>query len=194
MITDINTVIEAAEIRAAQWRSIANGLEPQDVVDELYESAAMGREEAASIAEEQEAACRLARNALPSSGTSGAAMDVLANNAMCLWEAMLQMRRNCKEREDIDRVDRYYDWLADGEGAFSARDGCWQLSGAAETAWDAITEGGDPPPGFDAFDWDFIPCWLAELAHFCIEKKIGVTKVDKRIARSIARTVVSAAQ
>lgn len=176
MITSIETVLEAAEIRVDQWRGVADGQSPMDLVDELYEIEA---DEARNIAEEQAAAIKAVRASLPAKATR-TDLDVLANNAMCIWEHVLHCQRAWKTHYDRIEDEPLHAWLADGQGAFSARDGCWALAGWAEWAWDQFTdEKQERPGGYEAFDWDFIPVFIDELFHVCSDRNISPSQVDE---------------
>lgn len=173
MRADILTVIEAAEIRQEQWERIGNGAPVHEVVEELHEVAGTlagswsdDREnEAQSIAEEQGAAIHAVRESLPACASS-ASLDTLASNAMCIWEHVLETQRTWK-RHDTEEEPLHW-WIAAGEGAFSARDGCWALAGLAEEAWKSILDEYDEAPyGFEAFDWSFVPAWIDALHDIC---------------------------
>lgn len=184
---DINVVLEAAQIRATQWRHVANGRDVlnDDVVDELFDCAP---EEAASIAEEQEAAIDRVRASLPTGG-GRYDLDALALAAMCLWEHALLVQSKYDRHASVD--EPLTSWLADGEGAWAARQGCWTLAAMAEAGWDAVNVNGDPPPGFDAYDWDWIPVWLEALYIYCELADLKVTDVTEELAVSVARSLAA---
>ena len=171
MITTIGTVLEAAEIRQEQWSAIADGVGPHDVVDELYET---DSEEAASIAEEQSAAISAVRDSLPAKGTS-TPLDVLANNAMCICEHVLEVQRAWKQHSTLN--EPLHEWIADGEGAFAARDGCWALAGWAEFAFDYYESTG--PTELDSFDWEFIPAFVDQLYAVCVSREVPPARVEE---------------
>ena len=183
MRRDIDAVLEAALIRATQWRHIANGRHviEDDVVDELFDCEPA---EAASIAEEQEAAINRVRESLPPGG-GRFGLDTLALNAMCMWEHVL----TSKTRLPVDG-QTLHEWIADGEGAWSAREGCWKLAARVESAWRSADPTDLHDSRFDAFDWDFVPAWLDQLHTFCAEQGLKVGDVDDEIAQAVAQVIV----
>lgn len=52
----VGILVSAAEVRMCQWQGVAEGKSPDDLVDELWESAGTGNLEAEAMAEEIEAA------------------------------------------------------------------------------------------------------------------------------------------
>jgi hypothetical protein len=172
MITNISTVLEAAQIRVDQWQAIADGQSPHDVVDELYETDA---DEARSIAEEQSAAIEAVRSSLPAKSYVSP-IDCLASTAMCIWEHVLDTQRRFKAHSITD--EPLQRWMADGEGAFAARDGCWALAGWTDWAW-SWCESNGIDHNWHAFDWEFVPEFIDALYHVCSDRQIAPDAVDE---------------
>lgn len=186
MITNIGTVLEAAEIRANQWQLISEGRDVMndDIVDELFEcqDTVEGQLEAGSIAEEQKEGIKAVRDSLPPRGENFLP-DALANAAMCIWEEVLMSRK--AGRRHLHR------WISDGEGAASARDGCYRLAGYAEFVYNGL---GGAAFDFDAYDWDFIPTFIYTLFEIASDRGIGIDEVDDVLANEVLFTMVQRLQ
>jgi hypothetical protein len=57
----IGVLVSAAEVRMCQWQGVGEGKSPDDLIDELWESAGTGNLEAQAMAEEIEAAIEAVR-------------------------------------------------------------------------------------------------------------------------------------
>ncbi len=137
---EIEQVIEAATIRRDQWEGMATGHTVDGLTGELAEAT---EEEARNIA-------KGLTDALDLGKACGGILDRgEALTAMCIWEAALE--------SVINDEMQLRTWLAGGEGAAAARDGCITLAPFFDEVWErASARGWDAP-----FDWEMVPPLLA---------------------------------
>lgn len=180
-------VTEAAECREDQWRGAANGDSIDNLVTELYEAQESDRyrdtDECFRMHRMQREAIDDLASQLPAKPYQSD-IDMLAVTAMCIWEAMLERISRAESREERDEAEAMRSWLAKGEGAFSAREGCWALSGWADWAWDHAESNGYLT--VDAFDWEFIPLWIDELYKLAVLNSQWPDTITEDVARRAA--------
>jgi hypothetical protein len=159
----LNWAIEAAEARRDQWlaRADNNQCEASDCWEETAEAA---RE----IGDGIERGIRVANSAVTESEA--------------LWAMMLWEEASAQKVWDEDKADLYH-WLADGEGAYQARDNALLIAAQMMEASDWAYDNGFD----DSEDWEFIP----RLVPVIIANVDSPQTFNKHVAMECTKVVVA---
>lgn len=166
---ELGWILEAAEARCDQWQGVADGRAIQDLTDELYEA---DKDEAEGIA-------RGLREALQTVGAANLIDEDNALTAMCIWEAVLEIQhgwnKHATENEPV------HEWIAEREGAYSARMGCLAVAPFFNAVWQRANarhwEG--------AFDWEMVP-WILDYIVEHYESPTEVAELPDSAAQRVA--------
>lgn len=142
----LNEVLEGADIRRQQYAAIADGENPSDVVDELYQ-VGHRQGEAELIAESYLVAIKEVRE------------NVVTNQEALMAMMIMEVSIEATQGKGQLRDGLILDWLCDGEGAYQARDSALLIAPLCCKSSDWAYE-----QGFDlSEDWEWLPLFLPYL-------------------------------